>query len=81
MEVYENHLGGIYFDEKVLDFDDLYCEECGDSDRHLGHADTWDDVIGLLSEDDGEGGTWVPYSDEYLDELKSRFEAATEPLQ
>lgn len=40
MEVYESHLGGIYFDEEVLDYDYLYCEQCGDSDTHLGHADT-----------------------------------------
>ena len=44
MEVYESHLGGIYFDEEVLDYDYLYCEQCGDSDTHLGHADTWEEV-------------------------------------
>ena len=71
MEVYENHLGGIYFDERILDFDDLYCEQCGDSDRHLGHADTWEEVLDMITDEDGFCG----YEEEYLAGLKSYFEA------
>lgn len=70
MEVYENHLGGIYFSDEVLDFDDLYCETCGDSDRHLGHANSWDDVLAMITDEDG----WCPYSDEILSEWKMEFE-------
>lgn len=74
MEVYENHLGGIYFDERVLSFDDLYCEQCGDTDWHLGHADTWEEVMELITDEDG----WCRYAEDYLAELKARFEAERE---
>lgn len=66
MEVYESHIGGIYLSKEIID--DLYCEECGDSDRHLGHADTWDDVLNLITDDD-----WCGYTDEYLDDLREEF--------
>ena len=74
MEVYENHLGGIYFDERVRPFDDLYCDVCGDSDWHLGHADTWEEVMELITDEDG----WRRYAEDYLAELKARFEAERE---
>ena len=67
MEVYESHLGGVYLSDDILD--DTYCEECGDSDRHLGHADTWDDVLDLITDDDG----WCGYTDKYLDDLREEF--------
>ena len=73
MEVYESHLGGIYFSEDVLDWDELYCDECGDSDSHLGHADTWEEVIPMLKwgwEEDDE----FRYDPEYLNDLKIEFE-------
>lgn len=72
MEVYESHLGGIYFSDEVISIDDLYCEQCGDSDWHLGHADSWEDVLDMITEEDG----WCPYSDEMLAEWKAEFEAA-----
>ena len=67
MEVYESHLGGIYLSDDIID--DTYCEECGDSDWHLGHADTWDDVLDLITDDDG----WCGYTDKYLDDLREEF--------
>ena len=66
MEVYESHLGGIYFEDIILDFDDLYCDECGDSDWHLGHADTWDEVVALVTDDEG----FCPYN---LVDLKAEW--------
>lgn len=69
MEVYEYHLGGIYFEERILDFDQLYCEQCGDYDRHLGHADTWEDVLELITDVDG----WCPYCPKYLETKKSEW--------
>ena len=74
MEVYESHLGGIYFSESLLGWEDLYCEQCGDYDRHLGHADTWEDVLGMITEEDG----WCPYSDEDVADWKGEFEAWVE---
>ena len=71
MEVYESHLGGIYLTDEIRPFDDLYCEVCGDSDRHLGHVDTWEEVMELITDEDG----WCPYAEDYLAELKTRFKA------
>lgn len=34
--VYESHLGGIYILDEELDYEELYCEECGDYDYELG---------------------------------------------
>lgn len=40
MFTYENHLGGdLFSSETGLDWDELYCEQCGDSDRFLGEYD------------------------------------------
>ena len=75
MEVYESHLGGIYFTEDIIDPEYLYCDQCGDSDWHLGHAETWEDVIDLITDEYEDGSTWIPYAPEYVDELKTEFEA------
>jgi hypothetical protein len=40
MYIYESHLGGIYSSDDLIDYDYLYCEECGDSDRLIGKYDT-----------------------------------------
>ena len=70
MEIYENHMGGIYFSEEILDYEYLYCDQCGDSDWYLGHADTWEDVLNLISEEDG----WIPYAEDYINRMKIEFE-------
>ena len=72
MEVYESHLGGIYFSEDILDWDELYCDECGDSDTYLGHADTWEEVLMFkwIRKEDDE----FKYDQEYLNDLKIEFE-------
>lgn len=70
MEIYESHLGGIYFSNEIIEHEYLYCDQCGDSDWHLGHADTWDDVLEMLRDDEG----WIPYSEEMLAEWKKEFE-------
>lgn len=70
MEVYESHLGGIYFSNTELDYKDLYCDQCGDSDWHLGHANTWEDVVDMITDEDG----WCCYSKGYLADLKEEFE-------
>lgn len=76
MEVYESHMGGIYFDKEILDYDYLYCEQCGDSDTHLGHADTWEEVLSMLmwglEEDE------CKYDQDYINELKLKFETLIE---
>lgn len=50
MFIYENHLGGLYASDDRLDFDELYCEECGDSDWLIGEANTRAEAWELLKE-------------------------------
>ena len=41
MYYYIDHLyGTLYASSCDLDYDDLYCEECGDSDTYLGYFET-----------------------------------------
>lgn len=74
MEVYESHLGGIYFEEEEIPWDYLYCDECGDSDTHLGHADTWEEVLSMLKWGWGEYDEYK-YDKEYIEELRKKFES------
>lgn len=36
MYVYESHMGGLFTSDEPLEWNDLYCEECGDSDQEIG---------------------------------------------
>ena len=59
MYIYESHLGGLYTSDEYLDYDDLYCEQCGDSDWLIGYADTRKEAWDLLTDYtdiDGSGG-------------------------
>lgn len=37
---YASHLGGIYSSTHRIEDDDLYCDQCGDSDEYLGQFET-----------------------------------------
>ena len=74
MEVYESHLGGIYFSKEILPWECIYCEQCGDSDWHLGHADTFAEAIALVTDEDG----LCRYEADYLYQLKSDWEKESE---
>lgn len=37
--IYESHLGGYHASDEPLDYDVLYCEECGDADTLVGEYD------------------------------------------
>lgn len=39
MYIYESHLGGFYESDEDIPFEELYCEECGDSDTLIGLYD------------------------------------------
>lgn len=41
--VYESHLGGYYATDDLLDYEDTYCDSCGDSDQ-LVFSGTEDDL-------------------------------------
>lgn len=64
MYIYESHMGGLYTDEDYLDYDTLYCEECGDCDWYIGQAETQEEAWDLLKDDtdiDGSGGYDLEY--------------------
>jgi len=59
MYIYEGHLGSLYTFDYELDYEDLYCEECGDSDWLIGCADTREEAWELLkdyTDINGSGG-------------------------
>lgn len=44
MYLYEGHMGGFYTSEDEIDYDDLYCEQCGDSDSLIGWFDSKEEL-------------------------------------
>ena len=61
---YENHMGGWYTSEEELDYDDLYCETCGESDWCLGWYENDEDFA-------RNSGYYEDYND-YENELKEQ---------
>lgn len=57
MYIYEGHLGGLYTTEEPLEYEDLYCEECGDSDTLIGYAETKEEAWNVLKEDTDINGS------------------------
>lgn len=69
MYIYESHLGGLYTSNEYLDYDDLYCEQCGDSDWLIGRATTRAEAWELLKDDtdiNGSGGWDYNYVQEFI---------------
>lgn len=69
MYIYESHMGGLYITDDVLDYEDCYCEECGDSDWLVGYAETREEAWNLLKDDtdiNGSGGWNYDYIQEFL---------------
>lgn len=48
MYFYESHMGGVYSSEEELDYEMLYCDSCGDSDREIGYAETFEEAWNLI---------------------------------
>lgn len=49
---YASHMGdGIYASEWDYDYDELYCEQCGDSDMRLGYAENLLEAWALLKDE------------------------------
>ena len=86
MYCYESHLGGIYWTEEKLSFEDTYCDECGDSDWLLGYASNKKEALKLIDdwahpcryEDDPElteeDREWCSVESGYLQELIDKVE-------
>lgn len=52
MYIYEGHLGNLYVSNNKLNFNDLYCETCGDWDRLIGKAQTKEEAFNLFQKDE-----------------------------
>ena len=62
--LYNSHLGGLYTSDEELDYDYLYCEQCGDSDELIGSFSTIQDFWNLIKEEcdiNGSGGYSLQY--------------------
>lgn len=62
--LYEGHLGDTYITDEQLDYDSLYCEQCGDSDWLIGTFETIKDFWELIKDEcdiDGCGGWSLQY--------------------
>lgn len=61
--VYESHVGFLYTSDDSIPFDELYCEQCGDSDQEIGAFDTFKDFLRYYADniyvDDGDGGYYL----------------------
>ena len=69
MYIYQSHMGGLYTSDYELDWDDLYCEECGDSDTLIGFANTRKEAWEILKDDtdiNGSGGWDYNYIQDFL---------------
>ena len=70
MYIYESHLGNLYTSIYELDYDELYCEQCGDSDWLIGYATTREEAWDLLKSDvdiNGSGGWDCNYVCDFID--------------
>lgn len=70
MYIYESHMGDdLYISYEPIDYEYLYCEQCGDSDRLVGYADTREEAWNLLkdiTDINGSGGWDYDYVQEFL---------------
>lgn len=69
MYIYQSHMGGLYTSDDNLDYEQTYCETCGDSDWLIGYAETREEAWDLLKDDtniDGSGGWDYEYIQDFL---------------
>lgn len=46
--IYEGHMGNFFATNEKWDYDQLYCETCGDSDTYIGYAENAEEAWKLL---------------------------------
>lgn len=69
MYIYESHMGSLFVSDNILDYEQTYCETCGDSDFLLGYAETKEEAWNILKDDtniNGSGGWNYDYVQEFL---------------
>lgn len=64
--LYESHMGGFFDTFEELDWEEEYCETCGDSDWCIGYYDTDEERQELI--DDFYG--YNDYEDDYEENKK-----------
>lgn len=68
MYIYEGHMGGLFVTDEPLSYEECYCETCGDSDWLIGEADTKEEALELLKDEDGS----IPWTDDYVQEFLNK---------
>jgi hypothetical protein len=71
MYIYEGHTGYLFTSEDELDYDQRYCEQCGDFDWEIGYATTRAEAWKLLEDEtdiNGSGGWDYDYVQEFINE-------------
>lgn len=69
MYIYESHMGSLFVSDDILDYEQTYCETCGDSDFLLGYAETKEEAWELLKNNtdiNSSGGWNYEYVQEFL---------------
>lgn len=69
MYIYESHRGCLFVSDEILDYEQTYCEICGDSDFLIGYAETREEAWNLLKDDtdiNGSDGRNYDYVQEFL---------------
>src|SRR5574344_2666660 len=81
MYLYESHMGGLYSTQEEQEFEDLYCEQCGDSDDFKGEYETLEEYWNLIKDDcsiNGSGGWSLRY---IYSEMCKEFNLPMPPLE
>lgn len=72
---YESHLGGLYTSDDYIPYDELYCEQCGDSDWCLGWYDTFKKFLEYNADDIDVGDGWGGYAlDSVIEDIGRAFD-------
>lgn len=69
MYIYESHMGSLFVSDDILDYEQTYCETCGDSDFLLGYTETKEEAWELLKDNtdiNSSGGWNYEYVQEFL---------------
>ena len=69
MYIYESHMGDLFASSDILDYEQTYCEICGDYDHLIGYAETREEAWEILKDDtniNGSGGWNYDYVQEFL---------------
>lgn len=68
MYIYECHMGGLYATDYELEYEYLYCEQCGDSDWLLGYVETKEAARCLLKDNGWDWEYIQKFIDTYWDD-------------